>query len=357
MWQPMIDYSWVPWFRELAGKIANGGANYLAQKAKAVDWRKCNPAILRYGDENIDPFSFFYTLASHRIDQEFMRRLGSAHRVFDLKTALPAHRPHIIQGLSARAALFHKDGRGNSTLLWRLFSSSVLDAPGAIGTLFDEAKAVPNVGLPKLTRALFIVNPELFYPADRSSKRALGKASSVVLPQSEFDGEASGYSEYDSRVKALKAYFPGCAPYEIAAFLDIQEGKEPLITGETSYFQMNTGVVGLGRENAVWAGHDECDQPAPLAEPKAGDVILLRHGVTNGRGIGVVEANGYVGGPTARRISVYWINKRSVPLEGQTDRRGFGLAGKASRSYQAFEQASGYAATLELVDRLAAYHR
>ncbi len=57
-------YDWVPWFRELAGKIAEGGEAYLIEKARRVDWRNEKPALLEYGDEGIDPFSFFYFLAS-----------------------------------------------------------------------------------------------------------------------------------------------------------------------------------------------------------------------------------------------------------------------------------------------------
>ena len=63
-------YGWVPWFGELAGKIAEGGETYLAEAAKKVKWRndgKVQP-LLRYGDENIDPFSFFYSLAQRSQD-------------------------------------------------------------------------------------------------------------------------------------------------------------------------------------------------------------------------------------------------------------------------------------------------
>jgi len=62
-------YAWVPWFRELAEKIAEGGEAYLIEKAKQVAWKedeedgKCH--LLNYGDHNIDPFSFFYTLAGY----------------------------------------------------------------------------------------------------------------------------------------------------------------------------------------------------------------------------------------------------------------------------------------------------
>ena len=62
---------WARWSRELARKIAEGGEQYLIDKAKLVAWRDDDKEslsqpfrLLRYRDENIDPLSFFYTLAS-----------------------------------------------------------------------------------------------------------------------------------------------------------------------------------------------------------------------------------------------------------------------------------------------------
>ena len=62
-------YNWAPWFRELAKKISDGGPTFLADRAKRVEWRndeKIQP-LLTYGEENIDPFSFLYTLANKSI--------------------------------------------------------------------------------------------------------------------------------------------------------------------------------------------------------------------------------------------------------------------------------------------------
>ena len=59
---------WALWSRELARKIAEGGEQYLIDRAKAVEWQDdaSSPRpydLFRYGDENIDPLSFFSTLA------------------------------------------------------------------------------------------------------------------------------------------------------------------------------------------------------------------------------------------------------------------------------------------------------
>ena len=73
----MIDYTWVAWFEELAAKIAEGGEGYLIERARNVAWqedgREGVPALLRYGDENIDPFSFLYFLAHKNTRNQYNR--------------------------------------------------------------------------------------------------------------------------------------------------------------------------------------------------------------------------------------------------------------------------------------------
>ena len=62
-------YDWAPWFTELAKKIADKGEQYLIEKSNEVQWRKDNvkEPLLEYGEHNIDPFSFFYTLTKKEI--------------------------------------------------------------------------------------------------------------------------------------------------------------------------------------------------------------------------------------------------------------------------------------------------
>ena len=366
----MIDYSWVPWFEELASKIATGSPDDLVESARRVNWRtKEVPGILKYGIDKVDPFSFIYTLASHRNDEDFMARLHSAHEVFLIKTPCLAKRPHIIWGLSARSALFHNsDGRDNPSLLWRLFKEAVLNPKdhAAIGSLFDSAKDIPNVGLFKLTRGLFIINPRVFYPADDRSGRALGLASSRLQSAD----VPKDYSEYHALLDDLRARFPGCEPYEISTFLDnvvpprSSPTQAPLLADAPTFFHVSTNVhddgndhwAEFGDRNAVWTGVP--GPPAggayPLRECKRGDVILVRHGVGSGRGIAVVEENGYSGGwDREKHVSVYWINKNAMQLHGQTGQHGFGRAPRESETYQAFRRTSGYSQTLDAIDRLA----
>ena len=121
-------YAWVPWFQELVQKIGEGGPQYLAPRAREIPWNAdgTGPALLSYGDENIDPFSFLYLLASKNVSESTRERVhgaitehfGLASRVnFSSGFYYPTPPPNA-------KLLFHRRGRGNPELLWRLFRSA-----------------------------------------------------------------------------------------------------------------------------------------------------------------------------------------------------------------------------------------
>ena len=123
-------YDWVPWFKELGERIAEGGEQYLIDKAKTVPWKDddSKSPLLKYGDDNIDPFSFFYTLAS------LSKSRGSRNRIypgivsaFELTVTLPLDLDDafIFPMPPGINTLFHKSGEGDPALLWRLFRDAV----------------------------------------------------------------------------------------------------------------------------------------------------------------------------------------------------------------------------------------
>ena len=345
----MIDYSWVPWFRELACKIAEGSEADLAERAKAVDWQVDDPTILRYGDDNIDPFSFLYSLTSRLKKEKFMHRLDSVGDLFAMASASPESPPYI-PGANPVNQLFHQRGDGRPDLLWRLFRQAAGDTPDINGEDFDEALQIGNVAISKLTQTLFIVNANHFLPADHTSE---------VLPWPEFKPKPRDYEEYVARVDAIKALFPGCTPYEINTFLDIQ-AKEPLIGPETRFFQVSTNVYNKNADhwpefesaNGVWTAAGESDRGVSygLERAKRGDLILVRFR-SNGRGIGVVERNGYANGGWSENtcISVYWVGKGDSPLANAGRHRGFSTGDHMRRAFSGTKE---YARTLALIDEV-----
>ena len=358
----MIDYSWVPWFEELATKIAEGGEDYLIERAKGVAWGD-NPAILQYGDENIDPFSFLYffthkyRLRRPQRDQIFR----SVQEKFGIGSDFPKTASIPVPTVNL---LFHGGPTTfNPKVLWRLYRQAVrVGAEPAIQAgAFNAALAIRNVGIPKLTQTLFIANPRYFLPADDKIL--------AVVPEYE---DVNDYRGYVAAMDAVRHYFPGCHPYEINTFLTIQTGSDPLISKKPNFFQVSTNVDNDGTDywkwndewseedysrkktfsenNYVYTGRPGENMTYPLAEPKRGDVILVRFRRREGRAIGVVERNEYdlEDWNEDGAIHAYWINKTSTEIEGNLPIFGFS---KALETQTAFRNTDAYAPSFDLIDR------
>ena len=359
----MIDYTWVAWFEELAAKIAEGGEGYLIERARNVAWqedgREGVPALLRYGDENIDPFSFLYFLAHKNTRNQYNRVFESVHEKFSIGSDFPET---AFIPTPTRNLLFHGGPNTfNPEVLWRLYRQAVrIDAEPAIQPGdFNAALGIYNVGIPKLTQTLFIANPRYFLPADRGIL--------AVLPEHE---DVNDYGGYVAVMEGVKNRFPGCHPYEINTFLYTQASNSPLVSMESSFFQISTNVYNDGTD--YWEWHDEWSEEDrdstfnennyvytggpgqtriyPLAEPRRGDVILVRFG-GQGRAIGVVERNGYDpdGWDETEVIQVHWINKMAAEVEGGLPQIGFSNAREPTCS--AFRNTDAYKITFDLIDR------
>lgn len=362
-------YAWVPWFQELVDKIAEGGETYLAQAAKNVAWRGNDrkQPLLEYGDENIDPFSFFYTLAQRS------QGANSRDRVFrSIKEALNMERERPIEAddgfvfpTPSYNALFHDGHQGKPKLLWNLFRKAVRGRGSVDPEDFDSVLKIRNVGPVNLTQALFLVNPLQFLPCDEKMDRI------VKPPTGEFNWMC--YQEWLEKVLGL---FPGCEPFEVNLFAYLSwSGSLPVRSDR--YFQISTNAWGQGGGDfwngtgsqleqlyfepnhwvftgGGWEGYDESTPGPPkypLRDPERGDVILVRTGRTKGRGIGIVCRNDYrdrLGEDS--RIHVIWLNKVTGKLSGNTEITGFNHA--RNETLNAFRQAPAYSETFELLDQL-----
>ena len=360
----MIDYSWVWWFRELAQSIAaDGGRELLAERAKRVFLPSGDPKLLKYGDDNVDPFSFIYSLSTRLSEVKWVQRLHRAGEVFAIKSPPPEQIP-AIPIHSAQSTVFHSGETEDVDILWQLFLAVAEDAPTVDGEIFDRALEINGVALPKLTMALSLVNPTHFLAVDGRASGAFGSVSATLLPQFG-PPKRYNYEQYEACRRAIMSLFPGCRPYEVDTFLYMQQ-ECALITPESKFFQVSTNVDGNNSEDywpefdkrsAVWTGYAGTDmRPYPLNQAKRGDIMLVRRGSSGGRGIGIVEANGYSGSwNEGARISIYWINKRPAALADgiQTTHDGFGAAKESSQTYRAFAESDDYRETLNLIRTLA----
>ena len=356
----MIDYTWVAWFEELAGKIAREGEDYLIRRARRVDWRRDDPPLLAYGDENIDPMSFLYFLAQRNTSNQYKPVFESVTEEFQITSVFSQTPPTIPTPVPNAAALFHDGKSFDPGLFWSLFRDAVQTDKASLIKQddFEAALAFPQVGIRKLTQTLFLANPRYFLPVDIL---VLGKA----LSQSAHRGQMGDYGDYIKGMDALKGQFPECGAYEIHGVL---WNGESLFTRKPRFFQVGTNVHATERNyweltaglppglrtfkenNCVYTGGPGNQKKFPLDQPEPGDVILVRTGTQQGRGIGVVEENEYRpdGWSEQAVIYVHWINKATAPVEGNLPQIAFGNAGE--RTISAFRNADAYKVSFDLID-------
>ncbi len=366
-------YSWVPWFRELVEKIAEGGEAYLTEKAKQVTWGE-DTSLPQHGDKGIDPFSFFYFLATKSTSNQPELVYNSVSRGFEIKSPPPDMRidDYYLFPTSGHKILFHDKTNFYLDLLWRLFREAKKDNPKINPDDFKKALDIKEVVVEKLTptlfltQTLFLINPKYFLPLD-SFTGVLPEA--LDLPaQSEIENEIKkqdGYGKYQSHLKKFQDAFPGCQPYEINMFLYLQKSGR-LINAESKFFQIDT-LIDIDRSD-YWDDFKKNNwvytrRPGPemswgeewkyhLTKPKRGDIILVRTERQRGRAVGIVQRNDYdeSGLNENSRIHVLWINKSEAQLFGFTDRRGFNEAGSVTCS--AFKKIESYKPSFDLIKRL-----
>lgn len=358
-------YSWVPWFTELSGRIADNGPEFLAERARRIPWKEGtdDAAVLRYGDDNIDPFSFVYSLAGHHHARR--RVYASVTEEFGLTSDLPleADEGFIFPTPPLITVLFHDRGKGNPVVLGRLFRSAVAGIDSVSGGDFEQAQQISGVAATKLTHALFLINGREFLPYDAATQALRGAAERE---------HRISWDDYRSVVAGLCQAFPGCWPYEINLLAyETSRNDNPLVLNSSDMWQISTRVYGhddprdmwedFERENCAYTGGPGTGggwvdfDPATsepkyrVGEPKRGDIVLVRNGRI-GHGVGVVWKNEYAQALTSEaRLHLLWLCKEDTQLEG--DWRQLPAFTRAHKVGEAFREA--YPTTFEFLDRVA----
>ena len=344
-------FAWVPWFQELAKKIAEGGPDYLVRHAREIPWKAdgTEANLLKHGSENIDPFSFFYVLASTNKWDSVRRRVHSAvSDLFGLATDVNFDNGFYYPTPPPNAKLlFHRRGSGNPELLWQLFRGAHMGLNSVDGGSFDAALAIKDVGVAKLTQTLFLINPTAFVPIDEQGLLPLHK-------------KLYGVRDWETYVRefgAVRRRFPGCEPYEIQHFaysvfgvkdkLDVTNGEvwQSLTTPDTTTHEQAWGEF---RRNG-WIRHER-DKFHDLKQVARGDLVFVHDGHVSGYGIGVVHRNDYTKGWSANaRLHVLWLHAETSLLSDMTRGKRFS---RGAAVMQKFRDAPAYGATFEMLESL-----
>ncbi len=346
-------YDWIPWFSNLAEAVENGGQDDLIRKVKQVNWGIDEEFLLRYGDENIDPFSFFYSLAYRNTRKYRPIVYPSVNSVFNLTESLPPFdrstswlfpTPH---GKTSR--LFHSGGKGNPGLLWKLFRNVRRGLKHVRYSEFNDALKIKSVGPKKLTQALFLINPAEFFPFINTK---------FVFHFDRFMKSSSfQWAEYQQVLEDLRDSFPNCGFHEMYFYCHIIDAlSREGVQKERKVYQINTRLDGedlwqeFNQNNWVRVGQVDHDRNQ-LGQPKMGDLVLVRTAM-EGRGIGIVYRNDFTeNNGFDAKIHVAWINKTKCYLELNWNQQRLSSFSKASGPFlEAFRNCQSYAPTFEAID-------
>ena len=298
-------FDWVPWFQELARRINEGGQRTLAEKARKVGWGVSDPALLKFGDQNIDPFSFFYFLASRNNPANWKTVYQSVAKVFELETPIDydLDQGFIFPTPMQLNLLFHGgEDDGNPDLLWNLFGQVLADSVRQ--ETFEDVQEIRNVAVAKLTQALFLIDPIRFLPFDVQSVLSLGITDWKLRPR-------ITWAKYCQEMEKIREAFPGCECHEIQMFAHLWKTGLMPVNSDCCY-QISTNVFATNKDHwndfakncwvytsgmgsgEGWPGPGSSDTGTyGLRSPKRGDIVLVRYGRKQGRGIGVVYQNDY----------------------------------------------------------------
>ena len=316
-------FQWIPWFGELVERVREGRREGLVERAKEVDWagRKC--VVFDHGEQNADPLTFFSLVASVAGGQAEKREkiYSSIADVFEIESNLdyrsedgfilpnpPAINLKFYQHWGPdRTAHAHggRPPRGDSRN-WDMFDQAcALDGSsyGAVNPdTFDKVLRIKGVGVPKLTQVLFLINPRAFIPFDENAVLPLGVGSFKKPPA------RMSWAEYVDEMNRIRAAFPGCRPYEINLIGYLWQRGDLPRKGDRWYqiaatddgwrdFRDNNWIRqgGLGDTHRSVDGEvdPEPEWESSMNEPGPGDVVLVRSGRREGRGIGIVYRNDY----------------------------------------------------------------
>ena len=340
-------FAWVPWFQELASKIAADGPQDLLRRSQRIPWNAGDAlgvsALTRLGEE-IDPFSFFRFLASKNEPGHWERVHPAISRHFDL-TASADH--DFDKGFYFPASKQQLLFTGNAELYWRLFRAAIRGSSDVSGEDFDAARRMPGVAIPKLSQTLFLVNPDVFLPFDDQSLCSLRKELYGV----------HNWRTYLQGLEMVREMFPGCKPYEIQHFAYAVFGRKELdVTGSkvwqsSKYLEENngrdywsefrkSGCIDHGRKSRYY-----------LRRPTPGDLVLVRKGPTEGLGIGVVHRNDYKGDwAPEQRLHLLWLSTETASME-HAKATAFPFSG-ADKTLSAFRDTTAYRPTFALLEGL-----
>ncbi|WP_241156961.1 AAA family ATPase [Bathymodiolus thermophilus thioautotrophic gill symbiont] len=225
-------FAWVEWFSELAKNIGKKNQDTLSVSInKAIENK--GQSIIKF--EAYDPFSFFYYLAQKNTINQRKLFFQEVDRVFNINSPLPDFNDGdcwmFPTPLPNAIVLYQLKDKYDPDLLWRFFQQIIsiknfdeLETKAKDEEFinnFEKVLNLTNVGVPKLTQTLFLINSNIFLPIEKVLKPIANKleGSNVNaeknIKQLQKNIEQNGFSEYLKIMQKIRALFPDKKLYEI----------------------------------------------------------------------------------------------------------------------------------------------
>lgn len=228
------DYSWIPFYEELADKLYGYVnqkdelfeiINDLREEYKYFDYLHFDKEKW-WGTRNyiIDPFSVMAVMNRGITDKNRIKIAKIYAEKFDINFSIP-YRFDGIPVLNNMNS-FYGDTKDNH--LWQLFKEALDYAESKeitedLISTFDKVREKSEIGLAMITIGLFWIRPHVFMPLDSLSKKYISKKMNITVPSINADG-----ASYFSFLKELEEVVEGKSFYELSydAWEAVQQTEE-----------------------------------------------------------------------------------------------------------------------------------
>lgn len=362
-------YDWIPYFKAVASKMFdiskdNANRNNLLFNLATELFEEGAP-ILNY--PITDPFSIIYSLAQKNTKNQRITIFESIKQVCNLQENLPTDFTFPTPTPNTKSLFFNKGKYINkesekigNDCLWLLFNQ-VFKGVEINNDNFLKVLSLKNVGVTKLTQAMFLINPKAYMPFDTQMNKlpldSLENLKSVTLQI-----EEKGIQPYYDVLETLKANFSGCYFYELNVlnYLLNTTSQEQLRVTNT-YCQVSSNAQGQNEgdyfddfveKNGVYTGSAFLNEHTkyPLQDYKKGDVVLVRRGTKRLGGIGIIINNEYIpnGYKDELMIKIIWLVKDNRKIQSTALGQWDGFSHATANTVDRFKEC--YPETFKILD-------
>ncbi|NLP57501.1 McrB family protein [Lutibacter sp. B1] len=362
-------YDWIPYFKAIAIKMFEISKDKSNRDSLLLNLAnelfEEGTAILNFSIT--DPFSIIYSIAQKNTKNQRKYIFESIKAVCGLEENLPTDFTFPTPTPNTKSLFFfnghYVDGEGiaiGNDCLWNLFHQ-VYNGEEINNDDFLKVLALKNVGVTKLTQAMFLINPNEYMPFDtQMNKLPVDSLDNLKLISLQI--EEDGVLPYYDVLSILKSNFPGCYYYEINLLnylLNTTTGEQLRVSN--TYCQVSSNAQGQNEgdyfddfvdKNGVYTGSAFLNEHTkyPLQDYKPGDVVLVRRGTKRLGGIGLIVNNEYLpnGYDDDLMIKIIWLVKDNRKIQSTALGQWDGFSHATANTVDRFKEC--YPETFKILD-------